>query len=113
MVPKFNEHEVLKAEALEAVSWQENHEEWFEAHGSFASSEFLRDERLHERRPGVKFTFNLDPMNVEVTENRRPFYKFITSVSAIIGGVFVVFSLGDRFVDTLRRQVMRTLGKRA
>ena len=113
MVPKFEEHARLKEEAIEALTWQEDHEDWFAAHGTFASSDYLRDERRHERRPGVKFTFNLDPMNVEVTENRRPFYKFITSVSAIIGGVYIVFSLGDRFVDSLRRTVMRTLGKRA
>ena len=49
-------------------------------------------------RPGIKFSYNLSPMSVVVTEKRMPFYHFLTSLCAIIGGMYTIFSLLDTFV---------------
>lgn len=45
--------------------------------------------------PSVKFTFDIDPMNIEISERKRPFYEFLTSLCAIVGGVFAMFGLLD------------------
>ena len=44
---------------------------------------------------GAKFTFDLSPMQVILNERRIPLYHFLTSVCAIIGGVFTVIGLFD------------------
>lgn len=50
------------------------------------------------RLPSVKFTYILSPMTVIVTESRKPFYQFLTSLCAIIGGCFTVIGLVDSVV---------------
>jgi len=45
--------------------------------------------------PKLKFTYELDPMGVLVQDIGMPFYKFITTVCAIIGGAFTMFGLLD------------------
>ena len=50
------------------------------------------------QRPGIKFTYHLSPMSVVVTERTVPFYHFITTLCAIIGGMYTVFSMLDSFV---------------
>ena len=47
------------------------------------------------RVPSVMFKYDLSPMTVEVSKQSVPFYHFITSVCAIIGGVFTVIGLVD------------------
>jgi|UPI0004B3F45A protein disulfide-isomerase-like protein len=50
----------------------------------------------HERAlPQVKLQFDIDPMAVIVTESRVPLYRFLTSICAIIGGVFTVLGMLD------------------
>ena len=56
----------------------------------------------------AKFTYDLSPMSIVVSETRRPFYTFLTSVCAIIGGVFTVIGL----IDSLVYHSMRTLRKK-
>ncbi|CAF0850756.1 unnamed protein product [Didymodactylos carnosus] len=48
--------------------------------------------------PGFFVTYEISPMMVKLIEQRRSFAHFITSVCAIIGGVFTVASLLDAFV---------------
>lgn len=45
--------------------------------------------------PAAKFHFELSPMQVLVTENKKSFSHFITNVCAIIGGVFTVAGILD------------------
>jgi hypothetical protein len=40
--------------------------------------------------PVAKFHYELSPMQVVITENKRSFSHFITNMCAIIGGVFTV-----------------------
>jgi hypothetical protein len=45
--------------------------------------------------PAAKFSYDMSPMTVVVQEHRIPFYHFLTSLCAIIGGVFTVIGLVD------------------
>merc|ERR1719174_407008 len=43
----------------------------------------------------ARFTYDLSPMSIVVEEKTVPLYHFLTSVCAIIGGVFTVIGFGD------------------
>ena len=45
--------------------------------------------------PEATFSFEFDPLTIVMTEVKKPFYHFITSLFAIIGGVVTVISLID------------------
>eukprot|EP00873_Tetraselmis_striata_P008725 jgi/Tetstr1/428989/TSEL_018964.t1 len=48
-----------------------------------------------EEVPAAKFAYTLSPMQMIVEERRQPFYHFVTTVCAIIGGVFTVAGMLD------------------
>ena len=48
--------------------------------------------------PEAKFSYDLSPMQVVVTEEREAFASFLTQICAIIGGVFTVTGLLDSVV---------------
>jgi hypothetical protein len=48
--------------------------------------------------PSTKITFEISPLNVVVREERRSAAEFLTSLCAIIGGVFTVLGLFDSVV---------------
>lgn len=48
--------------------------------------------------PGVFFIYEFAPMMIKYTERRRSFLHFLTSVFAIIGGVFTVAGMVDSVV---------------
>lgn len=63
--------------------------------------------------PGVFFFYDLSPIKVKITEASTSFLHFITSVCAIVGGVFTVSGIVDAFVyqgEKLIRKKME-LGK--
>jgi len=43
--------------------------------------------------PEARFSYDLSPMSVLITRKGKPMYEFVTSICAIIGGTFTVFSL--------------------
>ena len=45
--------------------------------------------------PKVKFTYRFDPMSIVVEERYKPFWEFIVSLCAIIGGLFSIFGILD------------------
>ena len=45
--------------------------------------------------PTAKFTYDLSPVQILVEETRRPWYHFLTTSCAIIGGVFTVAGIVD------------------
>lgn len=61
-------------------------------------SDVLHPQYVEDGIASAKFTYDLSPMSIVVSETRPPFYKFITSVCAIIGGVFTVIGLLDSMV---------------
>jgi len=58
--------------------------------------------------PGVFFMYELSPIMVKFTEERKSFAHFLTGICAIIGGVFTVAGIVDSFIY----QGMRTLKKK-
>ena len=48
-----------------------------------------------EDYPEATFSFEFDPLTIVISEVNKPFYHFITSLFAIIGGVVTVLSLID------------------
>lgn len=51
--------------------------------------------------PGVYFYYELSPIQASFEESRKGFLRFLTSVCAIIGGVFTVMGLLDTFISFL------------
>ena len=58
--------------------------------------------------PGVFFFYEVSPLHVEMEEYRRGWVRFLTSVCAIVGGVFTVMGMADQYVFS--RTVEGTLG---
>eukprot|EP00656_Telonema_subtile_P017491 TRINITY_DN19383_c0_g1_i2.p1 TRINITY_DN19383_c0_g1~~TRINITY_DN19383_c0_g1_i2.p1 ORF type:complete len:212 (-),score=51.64 TRINITY_DN19383_c0_g1_i2:335-970(-) len=55
--------------------------------------------------PSAKFTYDLSPMQVMVLETTRSFTHFLTSVCAIVGGVFTVVGIFDAVLHASVRQL--------
>jgi glucose dehydrogenase len=53
-------------------------------------------EQGHLSFPGVVFSYEFSPIAVEYVETKPTFLQFLTSTSAIVGGVFAV----ARIIDT-------------
>ncbi|KAL3144177.1 hypothetical protein ABBQ32_003961 [Trebouxia sp. C0010 RCD-2024] len=56
------------------------------------------DVQQGQNMPGVFFFYDLSPIKVQYREEYKSFTHFITSVCAIIGGVFTVSGLIDSFI---------------
>lgn len=61
--------------------------------------------------PQAKFSYELSPVSVIVSQRGKPFYKFLTSLFAIIGGTFTVISLLDGAVGSVNARLKRSIGK--
>jgi thiol-disulfide isomerase/thioredoxin len=68
------------------------------------SNEYLETDDL----PSIMFRYDLSPMSVKITEDAIPFYHFVTSACAIIGGVFTVIGI----IDQLIHQTTRAMNKK-
>ena len=47
-----------------------------------------------------QFSYDLSPIQIIVSEQSRPWYHFVTTTSAIVGGVFTVAGIVDGLVHT-------------
>lgn len=58
----------------------------------FSVTDHMRklDSRQGRGLPGVFFFYDVSPIRVRIVQSRRSFTSFLTSVCAIIGGVFTV-----------------------
>jgi len=67
-----------------------------------------------EHPPSAKFSFDLSPTQIVVKQTRQPLSTFVTSVCAIIGGVFTVIGLVDSVLyhslNVLKKQQLGKLG---
>ena len=86
----------------------------------FASGEWVRtfkytvtssEHSNPDKYPSAKFSFQISPMAVVMSEKTQPLYQFLTNVCAIVGGLFTVFSLLNATLDTALRAVKDSLGK--
>lgn len=55
--------------------------------------------------PEARFSYDLSPTAVVISRAGRRWYEFITSLCAIVGGTFTVFSLMDGVMHTLHRKL--------
>jgi thiol-disulfide isomerase/thioredoxin len=72
------------------------------------------DTEYLEHPPSAKFSFDLSPTQIVIKQTRQPLATFVTSVCAIIGGVFTVIGLVDSVLyhslNVLKKQQMGKLG---
>lgn len=68
-----------------------------------------KHERGSVNLPGVFFYYEISPILVRISERRRSLGHFLTSVCAIIGGVFTVASLIDAFFYHSSRVIQQKL----
>jgi hypothetical protein len=62
--------------------------------------------------PSAKFTFDLSPIQIVVTDGGRPLYHFLTTTCAIVGGVFTVAGILDALLYNGIKMVKKVnLGK--
>jgi len=57
--------------------------------------------------PGVFFIYDLSPFMVKVTESKIAFSQFLTSVCAIVGGVFTIAGIVDSVIYHTNRLVVK------
>jgi len=57
-----------------------------------------------ERYPSAKFSFQISPMMVVISEKSTPLYHFMTNICALIGGLFTVFSMANGVLDSVVRK---------
>jgi hypothetical protein len=50
--------------------------------------------------PAIWFRYDLNPITVKYHRSRKPLYAFLTTVAAIVGGVFTVAGIIDSLVFT-------------
>lgn len=63
--------------------------------------------------PEAKFSFDLSPTAVVIIQGGKRWYEFVTSLCAIIGGIFTVISLFDGAVYTVAKRVKGVQGKQS
>ncbi|XP_014679210.1 PREDICTED: endoplasmic reticulum-Golgi intermediate compartment protein 3-like [Priapulus caudatus] len=59
--------------------------------------------------PGMFMMYELSPMMVKYTEQKRSFFHFLTGVCAIIGGVFTVAGLVDAFIFHSAKMIQKKI----
>ncbi|XP_078589064.1 endoplasmic reticulum-Golgi intermediate compartment protein 1-like [Branchiostoma floridae x Branchiostoma japonicum] len=50
--------------------------------------------------PAIWFRYDLSPITVKYTDKRKPFYHFITTICAVVGGTFTVAGIIDSVIFT-------------
>lgn len=63
--------------------------------------------------PMTKFSFDLSPTAVVIIQGGKRWYEFVTSVCAIIGGIFTVISLFDGAVYSISKRIKGAQGKQS
>ena len=62
--------------------------------------------------PSAKFSYETSPIQIVVKESRKAFYHFVTTLCAIIGGIFTVAGIVDGVFHTSVRLAKKVeLGK--
>lgn len=63
--------------------------------------------------PEARFSFDLSPMSLLIIQGGKRWYEFVTSLCAIIGGIFTVISLFDGAVYTIGKRLKGAQGKQS
>jgi len=67
-----------------------------------------RDDRVTE----AKFILDISPIAVHFRSVRRPWYDYVTSVLAIVGGTFTVVGMVEWWIESMRRQLRKSTHRR-
>lgn len=68
-----------------------------------------KDERNEVLKPGIHFKYDFSPIRLEIEEYRYTIIEFITSVCAILGGLYTVFSIFDSFFYQSKEFIMKKI----
>lgn len=63
--------------------------------------------------PMAKFSFDLSPTAIVIIQGGKRWYEFVTSLCAIIGGIFTVISLFDGAVYSIAKRIKGAQGKQS
>jgi hypothetical protein len=62
----------------------------------------------HYQVPGIFFKYDIEPLNLKITEHRTPFLRFLIRIINVVGGVMVsgnwVYTLVDLFIDYFKKK---------
>lgn len=61
--------------------------------------------------PSAKFSFDVSPIQIVVTEQRKALYHFVTSTCAVVGGVFTVAGIVDGVVHSGKAMLAKKKGE--
>lgn len=59
--------------------------------------------------PEAKFSYDLSPTAVIISQKGRRWYEFITSLCAIVGGTFTSFALMDTVLHSVQKRLASPL----
>ena len=65
-------------------------------------------QELKDELPNVRFIWDMDPIGVEIKEETKSTYEFVTSLLAIIGGIFTLFGIIDGSVYSITKRLCKT-----
>jgi 16S rRNA G527 N7-methylase RsmG len=60
--------------------------------------------------PGVFFFYEISPLHVEFIEQRLGWVRFLTSISAVVGGVFTFMGMVDKWIYDKSKVSRKSLG---
>merc|ERR1712224_1146672 len=72
---------------------------------------YLTSEKKRDKAPVARFMYDFSPMSVVIKVRSKPWYEFLTSLFAILGGSYTVMELCSGAVETTTHIVKEALGK--
>ncbi|XP_033102871.1 endoplasmic reticulum-Golgi intermediate compartment protein 1-like [Anneissia japonica] len=67
---------------------------------TYAYKSYTSSTHGHKVLPAIWFRYDISPITVKYHEKRAPFYTFITTICAIVGGTFTVAGIIDAMIFT-------------
>ncbi|XP_071949192.1 endoplasmic reticulum-Golgi intermediate compartment protein 1-like [Antedon mediterranea] len=67
---------------------------------TYAYKSYMSSNHGHRVLPAIWFRYDISPITVKYHEKRAPFYTFITTICAIVGGTFTVAGIIDAMIFT-------------
>lgn len=68
-------------------------------------------EEDHHAIPKAKFSYTISPMTVDISYQRKPFYQFLTSVCALLGGAYTIIRILYGATDFVAKKYKAQVGK--
>lgn len=68
-------------------------------------------EEDHHAIPKAKFSYTISPMTVDISYARKPFYQFLTSVCALLGGAYTIIRVLYGATDFVAKKYKAQVGK--